>query len=53
MAILTIWIVLNFEFLDIFDIFKFEISKKSNSKASKIVKKPVFDPLKSAKMDFT
>ena len=27
--------------------------KESHSKASKIVKKPVFDPLKSAKMDFT
>ena len=44
---------MNFEFLHIFDIFKFEIPKKSKFQVPKIVKIAVFDPLKSAKNDFT
>ena len=52
-TILTIWAVLNFEFLDIFDILKREIPKKSKSKASKIAKMAVFDILNSAKIDLT
>ena len=52
-AILTIWTALNFQFLDICDIFKCEITKKSKVKASKIVKMSVLDLLKSAKIDFT
>ena len=41
-AISTIWKALNFEFLDIFDIFKCEIHKKSKFKSSKIVEMIVF-----------
>ena len=55
-AILTIWVALNFEFLGNFDIIKFEIflkMLKSKFKSFKIVKTAVFDPLKSAKIDFT
>ena len=44
-AILTIWADLNFKFLDIFDIFKCEIHKIWKSKASKIVKITVCDPM--------
>ena len=44
---------MNFEFLDIFDIFKCEIPKKSKLQVSKIVKMTIFDPLKSSKIDFT
>ena len=52
-AISTIWKALNFEFLDIFDIFKCEIPRKSKFKASNIIKMAVFDPLNSVKIDFT
>ena len=52
-AILTIWAALNFRILDIFDISKCEIPKKSKVKASKIFKLTIFDPPKSAKTDFT
>ena len=45
-AILTILAALNFEFLEICDIFKCEISSKFNFKASKIVEMAV-------KIDFT
>ena len=40
--ILTKRVALNFEFLDIFDIFKCEIPKKSEFKASKIAKNDRF-----------
>ena len=43
-AILTIWSTLNFEFLDIFDIFKCEIPNRWKLKAPKIIKMTVFDP---------
>ena len=36
--ILTIWEVLNFKFLDIFDIFKCDIPKKSKFKSLKLLK---------------
>ena len=52
-AILTICASLSLEFLDIFDIFKCEIPKNSKFESSKIVKMTGFDPLKSAKIDFT
>ena len=52
-AILTIWAALNFEFLDILDIFMCGIFKKSRFKASKIGKMAVFELLKSAKIDST
>ena len=42
-AILTILAPLNFDFLDIFDIFKREISQKQKVKASKIVEMAVSD----------
>ena len=51
--ILTIKQNLNCRFLDIFEICKYVIPKKSKFKASKIVEMTVFDPLKSAKTDFT
>ena len=53
MAILTIWAALNLEILDIFDIFLCKIPKKSKFKASKMVEMTGFDPLNSAKIDFT
>ena len=37
-AILTIWVALNFEFLDIFDIFKCEIPKNQELKPPKWLK---------------
>ena len=37
-AILTIWAALNFEFMGIFDIFKYKITKKSKFNASIIAK---------------
>jgi len=52
-AILPIWAALSFEFLDVFDISKCEIPKNWKFKASKITKMTVFDPLKSAKIDYT
>ena len=52
-AILTISAALNFRFLVTFDIYKCEIFQKSKFKASKIVKTPVVDLLKSAKINFT
>ena len=51
-AILTIWAALNFEFLEIFDFFKYEILKKSKVLASKFVQMTVFDRMKSVKIDF-
>ena len=51
--ILTIKQNLNCRFLDIFEIFKYETPKKSKFTASKMVEMTVFDPLKSAKIDFT
>ena len=50
--ILTKRVALNFEFLNIFDIFKCEIPKKSKFNAFKVVEMTVFDSLKSAKIDF-
>ena len=47
---MTISATLNFEFLDIFHILKCENTKKSKSKASKVVKKEVFDPIE---IDYT
>ena len=44
-ANLIIWSAMNFEFLDIFDIFKIQ--------SLKIVKMAIFQPLKSAVIDFT
>ena len=52
-AILTICSALHIEFLDIFGIFKCEISKKSKFTAYKIVTMTVFDALTLAKIDFT
>ena len=52
-AILTILAALNFEFLDIFDIFMCEFVKKSEFKASKMVRMALFDHLKSVKINFT
>ena len=52
-TIFTILDALNFDLFGTFDVFKFEIAKKSEFKASKIVKMAVFDLLKSAKIDFT
>ena len=52
-VVLTIFEALNFDFLGTFDIFKCEIPKISKFKLSKIGKTTVFDPLKSAKIDFT
>ena len=52
-VILTILGVSNFEFLDIFEIFKCEISTKTNFKAYKVGEIVVFDLLKAAKIDFT
>ena len=52
-AILNILAALNFEFLEIIDIFKGEISQKSIFKAPKILKISVFDLLKSSHIDFT
>ena len=51
--ILTKCVALNFEFLNIFDVFKCEIPRKSKFKASNIIKMAVFDPLNSVKIDFT
>ena len=51
-AILTISVAMNFEFMETFDIFKYEFYQKSKAKASQIIKIPVFDLLKSAKIDF-
>ena len=49
-AILTIWAALNFEFVDIFDIFKREIAKKSKIRAAQMVKMAVFWASKSPKL---
>ena len=45
--------VMNFEVLEIFDIFKSDIPKISKFKAFKMVKLAVFDLLKSSKIVFT
>ena len=50
---MTSLVIMKFEFLGIFDVFKCEITQKSKFKASKIVKMTVFDGLKFAKIDFT
>jgi len=52
-AVLTKYVALNFEFLGMFDIFKCEIPKNSKFESCKIVKTTIFEPLKSAKIDFT
>jgi len=53
-AILAIVAALNVLVFGIFfDMFKCEIPKNQNSKASKVVKMAVFELLKSAKIDFT
>ena len=49
-AILTIWVVVNFEFLEISSVRLFQ---KSKFKASKNVKMADFNLLKSAKIDLT
>ena len=55
-AIFTTLVALNFEFLEIFDIFKLEIPQKSKVKPCKMVKMTVltvFPILNTAKIDFT
>ena len=52
-VILTILGVSNFEFLDIFEIFKYKIPTKAKFKAYKVGEIVVFDLLKAAKIDFT
>ena len=54
-AILTIWALMNFEFLGTFDIFKSEMFLKIiiQSLQIKIVKTAFFDFLNLAKIDFT
>ena len=49
-AILNILAAMNFEFLEIFDIFKWEIFQKLEFKASKMTKMAVFDLLISGKL---
>ena len=51
-AILTILVALNFEFLEIFDIFKWEFPQKSKITASKMVKMAVFDLLHLVEIGF-
>jgi len=50
---LTICASLNFQFLETFDILKWEIFQKIKIQSFKFVKTVVFDIKKSAKIDFT
>ena len=52
-ASFTTFTPLNFEFLEVFDTFKYEISQKSKFKASKSVKMEIFDLLRVVKIGFT
>ena len=50
-AILNILAAMNFEFLEIFDIFKYKFRKKNKIQIFKMIEMAVFDLLKSAKID--